>query len=129
MGLFGRAVKRCKEFLSNRSFNISFESEIINYEYGKKMEGRKIDRERVTRILGATKLEVVKGVCYSLLEEDEKALAIFTAESEKRFSRVDECLRWPAVSRHRTRLGQIREELLKARRSFIDKPLDLSSAA
>ena len=66
--------------------------------------------------------EIVKGVCYSLLGQDDDALKLFRREADKRFSRIDDCLQWPAISRHKTELSAIRDELLKAKRSLTDLP-------
>jgi tetratricopeptide (TPR) repeat protein len=122
MGSSGRAVKRCREFLHERSFPLRYESEIINYECGKVMEGKNVDPKRVSNLAEATDREMVKGVCYSLLGEDEKALKIFRQQSEKRFSQIDDCLRWPAISRLQKELRAIRDELLKAKRSLSELP-------
>ena len=119
-----KAIKRCRDFLDERSFALCFEAEIINYEYGKKLEGRGIDKKRVAGVAERSESEMVKGVCKSLLGEDDEALAIFRRESEKRFSRIDHCLRWPAVSRHEKELRTIREDLLKAKRSLANLPCD-----
>jgi len=122
MGSPDRAVKRCRDFLDARSFSTHFEAEIINYEYGKKMIGKSVDKRRIDEIAKNTQGETVKGVCYSLLGQDKEALALFRQESEKRFSVIDECLRWPAISRHEKDLREIRENLLKAKRSLTDLP-------
>ncbi len=122
MGVPDRAVKRCKEFLDERSFSITFEAEIVNYEYGKKMIGKRIDKKRVDEVAQHAEREIVKGVCYSLLGKDDDALELFRREADKRFSRIDDCLQWPAISRHKTELSAIRDELLKAKRSLTDLP-------
>lgn len=120
MNLPQKAMKRCRDFLEKRSFNVQLDSEIINYEYAKKLTGGKIDLKRVSDVASASDKELVKGVCYSLLAQDEKALEIFRSESEKRFSRIFDCLRWPAISRHQTQLLEIKENLVKGKRSFTD---------
>ncbi len=61
-------------------------------------------------------------MCHSLLEEDAAAIKLFRAEAEKRFSKIDECLRWPVIARHEKDLQAIREELLKAKRGLTDLP-------
>lgn len=118
MGAYARAVKRCKAFLEKRAFNLKFEAVIVNYEYAKKMDRNKIDRERVAKLADATEDEMVRGVCYSLLGQDEKALSIFTTEAGKKFSLIDDCLRWPVVSRLEKELRTIREDLVKSKRSI-----------
>src|ERR1017187_4143264 len=122
MGVAERAMKRCRDFLEKRSFSITFEGEIINYEYGKKMIGKSIDKKRVADVAERAESEMIKGVCYSLLGRDEDALKIFRQEAEKRFSRINDCLRWPAVSRHEKELRAIRDDLLKAKRCLTDLP-------
>ena len=86
------------------------------------MDGRNIDKKRVAELAEYTQKEMVKGVCYSLLQEDDKAIALFRREAEKRFSRIDDCLQWPAISRHEKELIAIRNDLLKAKRSLTDLP-------
>jgi hypothetical protein len=120
MGAWSRAVKRCKDFLQDRAFALNFESEIINYEFGKEMNNKKLDARRITNIADATENDAVKGVCYSLLGEDKKALEIFRTEAEKRFSQIDDFLQWPAIARHKSELRGIRTELTKAKRSLTD---------
>ncbi len=122
MGAPAKAVKRCKAFLEERSFSAKLAAEIVNYEYGKKMEGRGIDKKRVSSVADATDDEMIKGVCHSLLEQDPDAIKLFRAEAEKRFSKIDECLRWPVISRHEKDLLAIREELLKAKRGLNELP-------
>ena len=122
MGVPDRAVKRCREFLEERSFSITFEAEIVNYEYGKKMIGKRIDKKRVAEVAEHAEKEMVKGVCYSLLGRDDDALRLFRREAGKRFSRIHDCLQWPAISRHKTELSAIRDELLKGKRSLTDLP-------
>ena len=114
----GLAVKRCLKFLQPRSFNIKFVAEIVNYECGKKMEGRNIDRGRLNEIISSTDNEMAKGVCHVLLNEDDKALEIFRSEATKRFSQIISCLRWPSVLRLQKELEAIRDDLLKQKRSF-----------
>lgn len=120
MGSPARAVKRCREFLEQRYFAIRFEAEIINYEYGKMKDGKNIDKKRISSVADATDRQLVKGVCYSLLEQDADAMKIFRTEAEKRFSEIDDCLAWPAISRHQRELKIIKEELLKGKRSLTD---------
>ena len=122
MGAPDRAKKRCRDFLEERSFSIIFEAEIINYEYGKKMTGKNIDKKRVADVAEHTEREMVKGICYSLLGQDDDALKLFSREAEKRFSRIDECLTWPAVSRLEKEMRAIRDDLLKSKRSLTDLP-------
>ena len=122
MGAPARAVKRAKAFLEERSFSAYLSGEIINYEYGKKMDGRSIDKKRVTSVAQATDDEMVKGVCHSLLGEDREAIGLFRAEAERRFSKIEDCLRWPVISRHQTELQSIRDDLLKAKRGLNDLP-------
>jgi hypothetical protein len=122
MGAPANAHKRCKEFLEERSFSVHFEAEIINYEYSKKLGGKNIAKDRVADVAEATQSEVVKGVCKSLLGQDTDALEIFRLEAQKRFSRTNDYLRWPAISRHQKELRTIRDELLKAKRSLTDLP-------
>ena len=86
------------------------------------MTGKNIDKVRLDTLAKATESEMVKGVCYSLLAQDKEALEIFRNESEKRFSRIDSCLQWPAVSRHEKDLRAIRDELLLAKRALTDLP-------
>lgn len=122
MGAPAKAVKRARTFLEERSFSANLSGEIINYEYGKKMDGRKIDKARVSSVAQATDDEMVKGVCHSLLGEDKEAINLFRAEAEKRFSKIEECLRWPAISHHQKELQAIRDELLRAKRGLDDLP-------
>ncbi|HAB18126.1 MAG TPA: SIR2 family protein [Verrucomicrobiota bacterium] len=122
MGAPAKAVKRCKAFLEERSFSAYLAGEIINYEYGKKMNDGKISKERVSTVADATEDQMIKGVCHSLLEQDRDAIKLFTVEAEKRFSKIDECLRWPVVARHEKELNLIREELLKGKRELNDLP-------
>ena len=117
-----KAVKRCRAFLEERCFSPYLAGEIVNYEYGKKMEGGKIDKKRVSAVAEATEDEMVKGVCHSLLEQDGDAINLFRAEAEKRFSLIDDCLRWPVIARHERELKAIREELLRAKRELNDRP-------
>jgi hypothetical protein len=118
LGAASRAVKRCKEFLQERAFALSFEAEIINYEYGKKMSGKNVDPRRVANLSEVTDNPDVKGVCYSLLGEDKKALDIFRIEAEKRFSKINNFLHWPAISRHQSELRTMKEELVLRKRSL-----------
>lgn len=120
MGSPARAFKRCKEFLTPRSFSLAFETVIVNYEYAKEMDGRKVDKERIANLAKYSENEMVKAVCHSLLRDDEECLKIIRQEAEKRFSRIDHCLDWPAVSRHREALVAMRTDLLKARRSLTE---------
>ncbi len=122
MGMYGRVIKRCKTFLEKRIFNLKFENVIINYEYAKKMDKGKISLERIAKLADSTESEMVKGVCYSLLGQDDKALSIFSTEAGKKFSLVDDCLRWPVISRHEKELRGIRDDLLKSKRSFTTSP-------
>jgi hypothetical protein len=122
MGAPAKAVKRCRAFLEERSFSAHLAGEIINYEYGKKMDGGKIDKKRVSSVAEATDDEMIKGVCHSLLEQDSDAINLFRTEGEKRFSKIDQCLRWPVVARHEKELKSIREEFLKAKRGLNDLP-------
>ncbi len=117
-----KAVKRAKSFLTERSFAVTLAGEIINYEYGKRMDGGKIDKKRVSAVSEATNDEMVKGVCHSLLGEDDEAMKLFRAEAEKRFSKIEDCLRWPVVSRHEKELQAIRGELLRAKRGLNELP-------
>jgi hypothetical protein len=121
-GAPAKAVKRCRDFLGERSFSTTLEAEIINYEYGKRMDGKNIDKKRVAEVAKYTQNEMVKGVCHSLLQEDKPAIALFRREAEKRFSQIDECLQWPAVSRHHKELTAIRDDLLRTRRSLTELP-------
>jgi NAD-dependent SIR2 family protein deacetylase len=118
MGLSAKAAKRCRAFLEERSFSTNLSGEIINYEFAKKMEGRGIDKKRISSVSESTDDELVKGVCYSLLDQDRDAMKIFRVESEKRFSKIDECLRWPVISRHKGELETIRDEFAKAKRGL-----------
>ena len=122
MGVYSRAFKRCKTFLTERSFNLKFEVEIINYEYAKLKDGGKLDLKRISNVSEATDNEMVKGVCYALLQKDKDALAIFQVESEKRFSRITQCLRWPVLAGLEKEIAKIRDGLLKAKRSFVATP-------
>ena len=122
MGAPAKAVKRARAFLEERSFSVSLAGEIVNYEYGKKMDGRGIDKKRVSSVAEATDDEMIKGVCHSLLEQDKDAIKLFRTEAEKRFSKIDDCLRWPVISRHEKELQAIRDELLKAKRGLNDLP-------
>lgn len=122
MGAPAKAHKRCREFLEERSFAVHFEAEIINYEYSKKLDGKNIAKDRVAGVAEATQSEVVKGVCKSLLGQDAEALEIFRQEAQKRFSRTNDYLRWPAISRHEKELRLIHDDLLKAKRSLTDLP-------
>ena len=122
MGAPAKALKRCKEFLEQRSFSLHFETEIINYEYAKKLDKNTIDKKRVAAVGEKTESEMVKAVCSSLLGNDKETLAIFNREGEKRFSVVDDCLRWPVFSRHLKEMKGIRDDLLKAKRAFNDFP-------
>jgi hypothetical protein len=115
-----KAVKRCKAFLEERSFSTYLEGEIVNYEYGKKLDGGKIDKKRVSSVADITEDNMVKGVCHSLLEQDGEAIKLFRAEAEKRFSKIETCIRWPVLARHEKELKSIREELFKARRGLND---------
>jgi NAD-dependent SIR2 family protein deacetylase len=117
-----KAHKRCREFLEERSFSVHFEAEIINYEYSKKLDGKNIAKDRVAGVAEATQSEAVKAVCKSLLGLDADALEIFRQEAHKRFSRIHDFLRWPAISRHENELRAIRDDLLKAKRSLTDFP-------
>ena len=123
MGAPAKAVKRARAFLEKRSFSASLSGEIINYEYGKKMDGGKINKARVSSVAQATDDEMVKGVCHSLLGEDKEAIKLFHAEADKRFSKIDDCLRWPAISHHQNELQAIRDELLKSKRGLNDLPV------
>jgi hypothetical protein len=118
-----KALKRCKAFLEERSFSAKLAGEIINYEYAKKLDGGKISKDRVSSVAEATDDQMIKGVCHSLLEKDADAIKLFRAEAEKRFSKIDDCLRWPVVSRHEKELLAIREELLNAKRGLNDLPI------
>ena len=122
MGLPARALKRCKAFLNSRSFSMSFEAEIINYEYAKLLDKRKIDQKRINTLLSTTDSESVKGVCLSLLGEESKALEIFRHESTKRFKNIFEYLRWPAIGNLKKELLKIRIDLEKAKRSLDSLP-------
>ena len=122
MGAPAKAIKRCKTFLEERSFSAYLAGEIVNYEYAKKMDGGKISKERVASVAEATDDEMIKGVCHSLLEQDGEAIKLFRTEAERRFSTIDQCLRWPAIARHKRELESIREELLKAKRGLNDLP-------
>lgn len=122
MGAPAKAVKRCRSFLEERSFSAYLAGEIINYEYGKKMDGGKIDKKRISSVADATDYEMIKGVCRSMLEQDGDAIKLFRAEAEKRFSKIEECLRWPVIARHEKELKSIREELLKGKRGLNDLP-------
>jgi hypothetical protein len=84
------------------------------------MDSRNVDKKRVSSVLENTENEMVKGVCYSLLGQDDEALKVFRRETEKRFSKIVECLQWPAISRHEKELRAIRDEFLKAKRSLTD---------
>lgn len=117
-----KAVKRCKAFLEERSFSPHLAGEIINYEYGKKMDGGKIAKDRISSVAAATDDEMIKGVCHSMLEEDKDAIKIFRTEGERRFSQIEDCFRWPVLSRHSKEISAIRDELLKAKRSLNDLP-------
>ena len=86
------------------------------------MDGKGIDKKRVSSVAEATDDEMIKGVCHSLLQEDRDAIKLFRAEAEKRFSKIDQCLRWPVLSRHERDLRAIRDELLKAKRGLNDLP-------
>ena len=81
MGAPAKSLKRCKEFLEERSFSVHFEAEIINYEYSKKLDGKNIAKDRVAAVAEATQNEAVKGVCKSLLGQDADALNIFRQEA------------------------------------------------
>jgi hypothetical protein len=122
MGAPAKTVKRCRAFLEERSFSAYLAGEIINYEYGKKMEGGKIAKDRISSVAAVTDDEMIKGVCHSMLEQDNDAIKIFRAEGEKRFSLIEGCLRWPVLSRHNKEISAIRDELLKAKRSLNDLP-------
>jgi hypothetical protein len=124
MGAPAKAVKRTRTFLEERSFSASLWGEIINYEYGKKMDRRSIDKKRVSSVAQKTDDGMVKGVCHSLLDEDKEAINLFRAEAEKRFSKIEDCLRWPVVSRHQKELQAIRDDLVKAKRGLNDLPAD-----
>jgi len=117
-----KAVKRCRTFLEERSFSPYLAGEIINYEYGKKMDGGKIAKDRIASVSAATDDEMIKGVCHSMLDQDNDAIKLFRAEGEKRFSQIDGCFRWPVLSRHHKEILAIRDELLKAKRSLSDLP-------
>ena len=101
--------------------------EIINYEYGKKMDGGKIDKKRVSSVAEVTDDELIKGVCHLLLEQDGDAIKLFRTEAEKRFSKIDQCIRWPVIARHEKELISIRGELLKAKRGLNDLPTQSGS--
>lgn len=122
MGLPAKAFKRCKEFLQSRSFALNFEAEIINYEYAKVLDSRNIDLKRINALLRSTDNESVKGVCFSLLGESEKALEVFKNEATKRFSKIYEYLTWPAIAKHQKELMKIRSDLVKAKRSLDTLP-------
>ena len=117
-----KAVKRCRAFLDERSFSPHLAGEIVNYEYGKKMDGGKIAKDRISSVASATDDEMIKGVCHSMLEQDSDAIKIFRAEGEKRFSLIESCLRWPVLSRQKKEISAIRDELQKAKRSLSDLP-------
>jgi hypothetical protein len=57
-----------------------------------------------------------------MLEQDRDAIKLFRAEGEKRFSRIEDCIRWPVLSGHSKEILAIRDELLKAKRSLSDLP-------
>jgi len=122
LGLPAKAVKRCRTFLEERSFSPKLAVEIVNYEYGKKLDGAKIAKDRVSSVAEATDDKMIKGVCHSLLDQDRDAIKLFRTEAEKRFSKIDQCLRWPVIARHEEELRSIREELLKAKRGLNDLP-------
>lgn len=122
MGAPGKAVKRCRAFLEERSFSAYLAGEIINYEYGKKMDGGKIAKDRISSVAAVTDDEMIKGVCNSMLEKDVDAIKLFRAEGEKRFSLIEDCMRWPVLNRHSKEILAIRDELLKAKRSLSDLP-------
>jgi len=122
MGAPAKAVKRCRAFLEERSFSAHLAGEIINYEYGKKMDGAKIAKDRISSVAAATEDEMIKGVCHSMLGEDSDAIKLIRVEGEKRFSRIEDCLRWPVLSRHSKEILAIRDELLKAKRSLNNLP-------
>jgi hypothetical protein len=124
MGAPAKAVKRCRAFLEERSFSAYLAGEIINYEYGKKMDGGKIAKDRISSVADATDDEMIKGVCHSLLGQDGDAIKLFRAEGEKRFSQIEDCLRWPVLHRHSKEILAIHEELLRARRSLSDLPVN-----
>lgn len=115
---YEKAFKRCKKFLEDRAFNIRYETEIINYEYAKKMDGGRIDGRRIKSVLETTENELTKGVCHSLLGQDKEAVKIFQEEAEKRFSSIDMCLTWPVISHHEAELRAIRQDLVRSKRSF-----------
>jgi len=55
-----------------------------------------------------------------MLEQDGDAIKTFRIEGEKRFSLIEDCLRWPVISRHEKEILAIRDELQKAKRSLSD---------
>jgi len=79
-----------------------------------------VNKERLSALMKGTDDDIVKAVCHTLLGENKEAISILKAESEKRFSRVDGCLRWPALSGLQTELRAIREDLIKRKRTIAD---------
>lgn len=122
MGASEKAFKRTKTFLEERSFSVKLSGEIINYEYAKKLCGKSIDKKRVSSVAESSDDEMIKGVCNSLLGQDDEAIKLFRSEAEKYFSKIDDCLRWPVLSRHNKEFQDIRNELLKAKRGLNDLP-------
>jgi hypothetical protein len=86
------------------------------------MDGRKLDLNRLSKVMNATESDSVKAVCSSLLDKDDDAINILEAEAEKRFSKTFDYLRWPALAKHHPRIEKIRTDLLRAQRCLNDLP-------
>lgn len=122
LGAYAKAKKRCRDLLEERHFSLSCEGELINFEVAKKLDGGDVNKERIAKLLEVTDSQMVKGVCHCLLGSTDRAVEIFREEAEKRFSKIDECLRWPALTAVIPDLQRIREELSKRKRSLTDLP-------
>lgn len=115
---YEKAQAECKELLDKHAFDLSFEAEIINYEYARFKRKNKVDPKRITPLSTSAKDVSAKAVALLLLGEEEKSFSILKKECEKEFSNVDSFLRWPVLENIKPRLTDLKSDLIKNRRSI-----------
>lgn len=117
MNDYEKARLSCKELLEKHSFAFRFQREIINYEFAKSKLGKQPSKARLQAIIDQPLDKQVKAVAFILLGEKTQAMKLLEKEAEKRFSTLQQFIKWPVLAEVRPELLELQSRLLLSRRT------------
>jgi tetratricopeptide (TPR) repeat protein len=97
-GAYEFAEAGLRKLLEAISFALTADTHIINFELAKKLQAKKVNKDRVQNLLEFTRTDEVKASCYALLDNHPKALEHVSLAIEDDRTRRHTISTWPVMA-------------------------------